>query len=109
MVPSLSTARAKLDRTLYGAQQLSLFLPALAAHRVIRALARQKTPDVPVEVIREIRRRYADLLAADVAHVEAGVYPSRLRIKATSESVKAARCCQRSQESLGAVTPTDRS
>jgi ubiquinone/menaquinone biosynthesis C-methylase UbiE len=67
-----------LDRSLYGAQQFSLFLPALLAHRLLRALAREGAPEISTEVVREVRRRYADLLATDVANVEAGLYPRSL-------------------------------
>jgi ubiquinone/menaquinone biosynthesis C-methylase UbiE len=76
--PSLALARSKLDRALYGAQQLSLFFPAMAAHHLFRVLSHAAVPDVPPEVIREIRRRYVALLRADLANVEANLYPRDL-------------------------------
>lgn len=69
---------ASLDRVAYRAQQVSLFLPALAAQRLLRFAARERLPDVPAGVERLIRRRYLDLLASDLANVEAGLYPRSL-------------------------------
>jgi ubiquinone/menaquinone biosynthesis C-methylase UbiE len=77
-VIDLSAARAKLDRAAYGVQQFSLVLPALAAQRLLRILLRDPLPDIPPETAREVRQRYSDLLATDLANVEAGLYPREL-------------------------------
>ncbi|HZU85466.1 MAG TPA: methyltransferase domain-containing protein [Polyangiaceae bacterium] len=74
----MSAARRKLDRARYRGQQLSLFVPALAAQRLLKAVAGDSAPRVSAEVVREVRRRYLALLAADVGHVEAGLYPREL-------------------------------
>jgi ubiquinone/menaquinone biosynthesis C-methylase UbiE len=71
-------ARKRLDRVAYGAQQLSLFLPALAAQRLLRAIARESPPKVPYRAEHEVRRRFQQLLADDLANVEAGHYPREL-------------------------------
>jgi ubiquinone/menaquinone biosynthesis C-methylase UbiE len=74
----MSLARKRLDRVAYGAQQFSLFLPALAAQRLLRVLARDSPPKVSHDAAREVRRRYQRLLAEDLANVEAGLYPREL-------------------------------
>jgi ubiquinone/menaquinone biosynthesis C-methylase UbiE len=77
-VSPLSLARERLNRVAYGAQQFSLFLPALAAHRLLRALAREPLPAVSHDANREAQRRYRRLLVDDLANVEAGLYPREL-------------------------------
>jgi ubiquinone/menaquinone biosynthesis C-methylase UbiE len=77
-VPSLAIARKRLDRVAYGAQQFSLFFPALAAQRLLRAFARGSRPIVSQDVAHEVKRRYLRLLADDLANVEAGLYPREL-------------------------------
>lgn len=71
-------ARQRIDRVAYGVQQLSLFLHALAAQGLLRALARESPPKVTHDVAREFQRRYRRLLADDLANVEAGLYPREL-------------------------------
>lgn len=75
---SLALARQHLDRVAYGAQQFSLFFPALAAQRLLRALARGSRPIVSGDAAHEVRRRYLRLLADDLANVEEGLYPREL-------------------------------
>jgi ubiquinone/menaquinone biosynthesis C-methylase UbiE len=78
VVPSLSVARAKLDRAAYGAQQLALLFPALAAQRLLRVIARDAPPSISPAVVREVKERYVGLLATDLANVSAGLYPREL-------------------------------
>ncbi len=74
----LTYARAALGRAAYGAQQLSFFVPAMAAQRLLRAVARETPPEVPPEVEREARRRFMCLLRADLSNAEQGLYPREL-------------------------------
>ncbi|MFW6051118.1 MAG: class I SAM-dependent methyltransferase [Myxococcota bacterium] len=64
-------------RAAYRAQQTSVLLQCLAAHRVLRAVSRRGAP-FPAEVERETQRRYRALLDRDLANVEAGLYPADL-------------------------------
>jgi ubiquinone/menaquinone biosynthesis C-methylase UbiE len=77
-VSPLTNARAALERAAYGAQQLSLFVPAMAAQRLLRAVAREPLPTVPPEAEREARRRFVSLLLADLSNADQGLYPREL-------------------------------
>ena len=77
-VQALSVARKRFDRLAYGAQQFSLLVPALAAQRLLVALATGSQRIVPRDAAHEVQRRYRRLLADDLANVEAGLYPRQL-------------------------------
>ncbi|HLK39176.1 MAG TPA: methyltransferase domain-containing protein [Polyangiaceae bacterium] len=78
MLSFAPSPRAKLDRAFYGAQQLSLLVPALAAQRLLRVLSGQPLPEVPRDLVREVKQRYAALLSTDLDNVENGLYPREL-------------------------------
>ncbi len=75
---SLLSARSRLDRAAYAAQQLSILVPAIVGQRLLRVIAGEASPRVPPDAVREVRDRYRRLLAGDLANVEAGLYPREL-------------------------------
>jgi ubiquinone/menaquinone biosynthesis C-methylase UbiE len=72
------TALTRFDRLAYHAQQLSFLINATLVQETARTLARVKRPKISMEVIQALRRRHAALHAADLANVEAGLYPREL-------------------------------
>lgn len=66
-----------VQRAAYRAQQTTWLLNCLAAHHLLRTVSGLKIQPSP-DAILEVRRRYADLLARDLANVEQGLYPRKL-------------------------------
>jgi ubiquinone/menaquinone biosynthesis C-methylase UbiE len=78
-LPSVAAVGKQLDRLAYHAQQWSLRIPLAtlrAATLAFSPYAREAGPDV--EALRAFERRYHELLARDLANVEAGLYPRAL-------------------------------
>jgi ubiquinone/menaquinone biosynthesis C-methylase UbiE len=78
-LPSVTSVGKQLDRLAYHAQQWSLRVPLATLRAATLALsphARETGPDA--EAVRAFERRYQDLLARDLANVEAGLYPRAL-------------------------------
>jgi ubiquinone/menaquinone biosynthesis C-methylase UbiE len=71
-------ALSRLDRLAYRAQQLSFLINATVLEEATRTIARVPRPRIPPDVFRELRRRQVALLEADLANVEAGLYPREL-------------------------------
>jgi ubiquinone/menaquinone biosynthesis C-methylase UbiE len=66
------------DRAAYRAHHLVWFLPSLAGHRALRAVARVPEPETPPALVRAMRRRYERLLRVDLDNAHAGLYPRAL-------------------------------
>lgn len=66
-----------VQRAAYRAQQTTWLVNCLAAHHLLRSVS--KTRIYPsADALAEVRQRYADLIARDLANVEQGLYPRRL-------------------------------
>jgi ubiquinone/menaquinone biosynthesis C-methylase UbiE len=74
MTTTLST---QATRAAYRAQQAAFLLQCLAAHQLLRTLFRLRITPSP-EALREVRRRYVQLLERDLANVDEGDYPRSL-------------------------------
>lgn len=68
---------ASVRRAAYRAQQQSILLQCLAAHRIVRAMSHNEIV-VPPDIERETQRRYRALLERDLQNVDAGLYPETL-------------------------------
>jgi hypothetical protein len=78
-LPNAATIGKQLDRLAYHAQQWSLRVPLATLRAATLALsphARKSGPDADARAAFE--RRYDELLARDLANVEAGLYPRSL-------------------------------
>jgi ubiquinone/menaquinone biosynthesis C-methylase UbiE len=78
-LPSVASITKQLDRLAYHAQQWSLRMPLATLRYATQALsphAREAGPDRAAA--RAFERRYQELLARDLANVEAGLYPRGL-------------------------------
>jgi len=74
MTTTLST---RATRAAYRAQQTAFLLQCLAAHQLLRTLFRLRiAPNA--EALREVRRRYDELLDRDLENVDRGYYPRSL-------------------------------
>lgn len=73
----VSIVPAPLHRAAYRAQHISMLLNCLAAHRVMRTVARRNISP-PAGAVTMVRKRYYELLDRDLANVEAGLYPKKL-------------------------------
>jgi len=74
----LPTVSTRLDRVAYRAQQTSILLQCIAAQRLFRVATRGAAPKPDPAALEALRQRYDALLAADLANVEAGLYPRAL-------------------------------
>lgn len=74
---ALRRVSGKLVSAAYRAQQLWLFLPALAAQQTMRVVVGNRV-QLPAAAVNDVRRRYEALLATDLANVRAGLYPRSL-------------------------------
>ncbi len=70
------TAQQRVDRALYRAQQYAIATPIALVRRALRMVTREPAPDP--DAVAALQTRYADLLARDLANVEAGLYPRAL-------------------------------
>lgn len=78
-LPSVAAVGKQIDRLAYHAQQWSLRVPLATLRAATLAFsphAREMGPDA--EALRAFERRYHELLARDLANVEAGLYPREL-------------------------------
>jgi ubiquinone/menaquinone biosynthesis C-methylase UbiE len=76
MMPSL---RERFDRVAYRAQQLSILVPCTMLQEGARVVSGQQATRVRhLPAIRYLQQRYFELLARDLANVEAGLYPREL-------------------------------
>jgi ubiquinone/menaquinone biosynthesis C-methylase UbiE len=64
-------------RAAYRAQQATFLYQCLAAHQLLRAVTGFRIQPT-VAAVREVRKRYAELLERDLDNVERGYYPQRL-------------------------------
>lgn len=69
-------ASRRVDHAAYRAQQYAIRTPLALARQAVSMLTRQTPPD-PAAVA-ALQTRYADLLARDLANVDAGLYPRAL-------------------------------
>jgi len=72
------TALSRIDRFAYHAQQLSFLINATVLQETARTIARVPRPHISLRVWQALRRRHAALHTADLANVEAGLYPREL-------------------------------
>ncbi len=78
--PLLADLRARATAVAYHAAHAAAVVGCLAVH-ARHGIARRPDPDAPLgEAIAEGRRRYADLLARDLAAAEDGTYPRELLV-----------------------------
>lgn len=73
----LSSIARPARRAAYRAQHASFRYSLLAAHRVLRKLARQRLEPDPSSVA-ALQQRYEELLARDMRNAEQGLYPESL-------------------------------
>ena len=72
----VAEVRGRLDAVAYRAQQYAILAPLAALRRLIAIAGGGAAPDPGAVAM--LRRRYDDLLARDLANVEAGLYPRAL-------------------------------
>src|SRR4051794_25228878 len=71
-----AAAQQRLDRARYRAQQYAIATPIGVVRRAVSLLTGEPAPDG--RSVAALRARYEDLLARDLANVEAGLYPRAL-------------------------------
>lgn len=76
IAPSLALIRRAADRAAYRAQQYAILAPLATARRLISLATGNRGPDTAARST--LVRRYEDLLARDLANVDAGLYPRSL-------------------------------
>jgi ubiquinone/menaquinone biosynthesis C-methylase UbiE len=76
IVPGLALARRAADRAAYRAQQYAILAPLATARRLVSLATGEGGPDAAARTL--LARRYEELLARDLANVEAGLYPRAL-------------------------------
>ena len=68
----------RLDRAAYKTQQWGIFGGLFLVQETARRLIGNKPPELPLEVLRDVQRRYVELLERDLQNVADGLYPREL-------------------------------
>ncbi len=76
IAPALERVRRAADEVAYRAQQYAMLAPLAAARRLVSLATGARGPDGVAGAT--LGRRYQDLLARDLANVDAGLYPRSL-------------------------------
>jgi len=74
----MTTLTSGVTTLAYGAQHVSMLVPAAVAQRVVRFVGKAKTPDPPRETFTELHERLRELFERDLRNVEDGLYPRKL-------------------------------